>query len=108
MKQLVQTQLPVLLEGITDYWDSLDHIEVVFSQYVSGTPIKTEIWKSDGTGDVTRDGDVIYIPWTRAETSEFAEGKPFFMDIRPTLVSGDDLEVNIVKLTMNNTLFEET
>lgn len=107
MKQLIKTQLPVLLEGITNYWSELDRIEVVFAQSKNGKPIKEEVWKADGSGDVTRDGDTIYIPWTRAETALFREGASFYMDIRPTLTNGDDLTVEPVQLTMTWTLFEE-
>lgn len=107
MKSLVRTNLPVLLEGISGYWDSIDRIEVVFGQKKDGDPIKECAWKADGTGDVQRSGDTIYIPWTREDTAKFREGYIFWMDIRPTLVTGEDLEIAPVELTMNWTLFQE-
>lgn len=107
MKSLVKTHLPVLLEGISDYWGDIDYIEVAFGQQKNGAPIKECSWRSDGTGDVTREGDTIYIPWTRADTAKFREGYIFWMDIRPTLKDGDDLEIAPVELVMNWTLFQE-
>lgn len=107
MKSLVQTHLPVLLEGITEYWDSIDYIKVVFGQQKNGTPIKECVWMPDGSGDISRNGDTILIPWTRADTAKFREGYLFYMDIRPTLVSGDDLEIAPVEMVMNWTLFQE-
>lgn len=107
MKSLVKTHLPVLLEGISDFWGDIDHIEIVFGQQKNGAPIKECIWKSDGTGDVQRSGDTIYIPWSREDTTKFREGYIFWMDIRPTLTNGDDLEIAPVEMIMKWTLFQE-
>ena len=107
MKQGVNTHLSVLLDGITDYWDSLDKIEVAFSQFKNGKIIKKDVWRADSTGTITRNGDIIYIPWTRAETKLFNEDSAFYMDIRPTLLSGDDIRVEPTQLVMTWTLFEE-
>lgn len=105
MKQQIQTRLIVLLEGIAGYWSALKQIEVAFAQYRNGPVLKTSVWKSDGSGDITRDGNTILIPWTREETALFRENSAFFMDVRPTLQTGDDLTVEPVKLTMDWTLF---
>jgi len=107
MKQNTQTQMVVQLDGISDYWNVLDRIEVAFAQTRSGPLLKTAVWRSDGSGDIVRDGNKILIPWTRSETARFSENAAFFMDVRPTLRSGDDLTIEPVRLTMSWTLFGE-
>lgn len=93
MKPMTRMSLSVQLEGIADYWDTLARIEVAFAQDKDSAAIKTALWQPDGTGDITRNGDVIYIPWTRAETAKFRRNSVFYMDIRPSLKTGDDLTV---------------
>ena len=107
MKAMTRTQLPVQLDGITDYWATMARIEVAFAQDRTAEPCKTAVWLPDGTGEITRKDDVIYIPWTRAETARLREGAPFYMDIRPVLTSGDDLTVEPLELILTWSLFEE-
>lgn len=128
MKQLTKILMPVVLDGISDMgvvgetisWAEIDHVTVVFSQYKGGAPLKVSVY-GDG-GDIIRNlpqdeddtrrnatpsSDILYIPWSRAETKKFRPGASFWMDVRPTLVSGYDLEVAPVELTMGWTLFTE-
>ena len=51
MKQSIKTRLPVLLKGMSEYWDVLEKIDVKFSQYKNGECLKKETWNrnSDGT-----------------------------------------------------------
>lgn len=108
MKQLIKTNLTVQLDGITPYLSTLAQIDVVFSQRKTSRPLKSDSWLSEGSTDstITLTNDTISIPWARAETAMFKEGADFWMDIRPTLNDGTDLEIEPVQLTMNWTLFE--
>ena len=53
-----------------------------------------------------RKGDRYIIPWTQQETAMFLEDHAFYMDTRVVLTGGEIPETNIVKLTMNATLFD--
>lgn len=102
MKQLIKTTIPVEITGISD-WTTISKVEIAFAQRKNGSIIKQVEYPSE----VTRTGNVLYIPWSRADSKLFREGASFWMDIRPTTTGGDDLEIAPLELLMNWTLFEE-
>lgn len=107
MKQGIKHYLEVRFCGMDSYWDQLDHIDVVFSQFKGGDPAKECVYTPGSNEGCMRNGDTLLIPWEREETYKFHPGSPFWMDIRPTLQSGEDLQVDPVELHMTWTLFKE-
>lgn len=102
MKQLVKVNLPIEFIGIDD-WDAIATVDFAFAQRKSGEILKRATYPTD----VSRNGDVINIPWTREETKLFKENASFWLDVRPTTVGGYDLEVEPIQLEMHWTLFKE-
>jgi len=111
MKQGISIHLPVKFDGL-DLTET-DEIVFIFKRACIKTAegMKTSYWKSDGTGDcITKPNttDTVLVPWSESDTYLFAENRDFYMDTKVTLTgSTDNPETNIVKLTMNPTLFEE-
>ena len=59
------------------------------------------------SSDVIRSGNTLLVPWTREETYLFKPNDTFWIDFRPTLNDGSDLEVAPVACEMSWTLFKE-
>lgn len=102
MKQQLKTNLAIEFLGIEN-WDDIATIEFAFAQFKNGAILKTATYPTN----VTREGNVLFIPWTREDTAKFREGAAFVIDARPTAVNGQDLEVDPIQLVMKWTLFEE-
>lgn len=99
--------LPVQFTGLD--WDDVVQIEFIFkrSNKEDDSPLKTAVYVPGG--DMLREGDVVYVPWTREDTYAFPSGKGFFMDTRVTLAStivNPDTGAP-VSLSMTPTLFRE-
>lgn len=56
---------------------------------------------------VTLSNNVFYLAFTAAETRCFRGDSRFYLDVRPTLLTGAIPETETVMLTMKGTLFEE-
>lgn len=95
------------LRGVEKLWDYLDRIEIRYSQERSGKPLKTAVWKADGSGDCLREGDLLLVLWERDDTYLFQDRRSYFVDIRPTLVNGTDVQVRPVQVEMNWSLFQK-
>lgn len=84
-------------------------IEIVFKadRDKNAPALKTAVWKSDGTGDVTSgtSGGKTYlsVPWTRAETYLFP--KRFYFHARVHMEDDSEPQVEIQDLIMGDTLF---
>lgn len=90
--------------------DDIESIEFLFKQSRGNESesLKTASYKSNGSGDVERNEDVFYIPWTRAETYKFKPQKPFYLDTRITFVGSRDNPITpITQLMMDDSLFGE-
>ena len=111
MKSQTRSLLTVTLEGMDQYWTDLESIQVLFAQNRNGIVSKRSSWNVNPgvQSDISIDAEKneIYIPWTRSETGLFKENSPFWMDIRPTLQNGFDIEIDPVELRMSWSLFEE-
>ena len=107
MKQGLKLLLPVTFDGVAVA--DISKIEFVFTQekYPSSPILKTSLFGGSG-GDVTENDGVFYVPWTVDETYAFRADAPFYMDTRITLTESPyQPPTNIVKLTMNSTLFKQ-
>lgn len=83
--------------------DTVSRIRFLFKQEPEESA-KTLLMKTY-PGEVTRDGEVYYVPMTAEETTLFASGKAFYMDTHITDQTGHVPETPIVGLFMSKTLF---
>lgn len=87
-------------------FDHIAQVEFLFQQYKDGGAQKSFTWEADNPEQSDlRSGNTILVPWERAETYKFSEGKGFWMDVRPTTDLGYDIDIPIVQLQMNPSLF---
>lgn len=101
--------MPISLDGI-DLTD-VESIEIMFKQERSpaAKPLKTALWRADGTGSATTDPETengILVPWTMEETYYFAPEREFYLHARIWLVGTTmNPPVPILPLTMDMSLF---
>lgn len=110
MKPGIKHWLEIELTGMDEYWEDLQQIEILFRQHRPGSSAeKRVLWTPDGNAEICRrgEGNTLLILWTRDDTYRFKENEIFWMDIRPTLKSGLDLQVDPVQLRMAWTLFKD-
>lgn len=88
IKRGTNTTLPVKITGVD--WDDVSKVEFVFKQEQSesAAAVKTAVYTPSGA--ISRDGDVIYIPWTNEETYAFKRSAGYYMDTRISLASSSD------------------
>lgn len=107
MKQGLNRYMEIQLSGMEPYWSDIARIEIVFAQARGLEPLKTAVYTPGSSADAIRSGQTLLIPWTREETYLFRADREFWIDIRPTLQDGADLEVAPVSAEMSWTLFKE-
>lgn len=108
MKHGLRLLLPVYFDGFN--LDNAAEIEFVFTQHrdQKSAILKSALYKSDGTGDASRNENAICVPWTVEETALFRADDFFYMDTRITPTNGIyQPPTNIVKLRMDMTLFKQ-
>lgn len=105
MKQLTRNLLKFNFLGID--WSDVSTIEFAFSQNIGEAPLKSALYPE--SADIVKLADgLLGVAWTPEETALFKSGKPFYADTRITLKStGYQPSTDIIKLTMNPTLFED-
>ena len=108
MKQGIHITMPVEFTGLD--FEHVSQIDFIFKQEKEpGAPtLKEAIYAADGSGDCTRVENIIYIPWTEAETYNFLPNSKAYMDCKVSLDNSMDNPITpIVSFIMNETLFEE-
>lgn len=109
IKQGTTFKLSVEFAGGTDFsLDDVSKIEFVFKKQRSKDAEAIKVAEYPTNCSRVGETNVILVPFTEAETYEFPEGQPFYMDTRIYLSgSAENLPTNIVELIMGDTLFEE-
>ena len=106
LKQGLTLKMPVRFKNLD--MTNVSQIEFTFRQTkTEGAPVKAALYKSNGSGDCTADGNVVYVPWTPEETYLFKANGALYMDTRISISGTHDQPITpIVYIVMNPTLFE--
>ena len=104
MKQLTKNLLKMIFTGID--LNEVSKIEFAFSQEIGKAPLKVAEYPSEKVTLIS--DNMVGVEWTPEETALFGADKYFYADTRITLNNSKyNPETPIIKLKMNQTLFEE-
>lgn len=104
MKQLTHNILKMNFRGVS--LSDVKKVEIAFAQKKGEPPLKVETYPGDNT--VLLGENQIGVIWSAEQTALFTPGKPFYCDTRITLADSPyQPSTPIIKLVMNQTLFEE-